>query len=182
MSGYSRDLPPSGGFFPPGQNGQYMEPPPQYQQKPKFEWVHATDGSVPPNAVQGGIEADGKPLFIARQYYQGGLHPGKAAPHLKGLAIGYAGKEITLKEYYVLCGDARQLRWIECKGPVRTDSWKPIEGCEEKDGKPLYVAKVRTQGGEHLGKTGPHLKGGMNYSYGGKEKTHKDTYYVLAYL
>ncbi|KAK9760576.1 hypothetical protein K7432_015265 [Basidiobolus ranarum] len=192
--------PPQGGSYgPPGgappQGGSYGQsggPPPGVAvcppkpsgnpQHPALDWVYASGGSIPPNAVQGGVETDGKPLFIARQFYQGGLHIGKAAPHLKGIAIGFGGKEISLKDYYVLCGDARQLRWVECHGTCNPDNWKPIEAGHENDGKPLFVAKTRYDGGEHIGKVGTHLKGGMCFGYGGKEKTTKDAYYVLAYL
>ncbi|ORX93510.1 hypothetical protein K493DRAFT_338247 [Basidiobolus meristosporus CBS 931.73] len=195
-----------GSYGPPGQGGSYGPPPgvavcppkpgsgpppgaavcpPKpggNPHQPAFDWIYASGGSIPPNAVQGGVEADGKPLFIARQFYQGGLHIGKAAPHLKGIAIGYGGKEISLKDYYVLCGDARQLRWVECHGTCNPDNWRPIEAGHENDGKPLFIAKTRYDGGEHIGKVGTHLKGGMCFGYGGKEKTTKDAYYVLAYL
>ncbi|KAK9768710.1 hypothetical protein K7432_000463 [Basidiobolus ranarum] len=169
----SNQLPPGVAVCPPHPNGN---------PKPPYDWIYASGGAIPPNAVQGGVESDGKPLFIARQFYQGGLHVGKAAPHLKSISIGYGGKEINLKDYYVLCGDARQLRWVECHGVCKPDNWRPIEAGHESDGKPLFVSKTRYDGGEHVGKAGTHLNGGMSFGFGGKEKTTKDSYFVLAYL
>ncbi|KAJ9061668.1 hypothetical protein DSO57_1018356 [Entomophthora muscae] len=95
-----------------------------------FTWVKSSDGSIPPQAVQGGREIDGKPLYICRQWHKGGLHIGKTATHLNGCYIAYGGnlfsywcliwvgKEVFNKECYVLCGPATQLRWIECKGKM----------------------------------------------------------------
>ncbi|KAJ1939190.1 hypothetical protein EC988_007383, partial [Linderina pennispora] len=93
--------PPPGGFMqggpggpPPRQGGPYGGPPPGGPQggppggrasagNHGFQWVSCSNGHIPPNAVQGGIERDGKPLFVARAMYKGGLHPGKAGPHIQ---------------------------------------------------------------------------------------------------
>ncbi|ORX94950.1 hypothetical protein K493DRAFT_315259 [Basidiobolus meristosporus CBS 931.73] len=146
---------------------------------PQLEWVFASKGQIPPNAVQGGVEPDGKPLFVARQFHDGGLHVGKAAPHLGGLNIGYGGKEVHFDDYYVLVGDARCLKWVEAKGPVQPQNWIPLEGGHEQDGKELFIGKTRYEGGEHIGKVGTHFKQGINFGYGGKEKQ-ADSYYVLS--
>ncbi|ORY02974.1 hypothetical protein K493DRAFT_334396 [Basidiobolus meristosporus CBS 931.73] len=122
--------PPGAAICPPNPNAK--------PNRPMLDWVYASGGSIPPNAVQGGVESDGKPLFIARQFYQGGLHVGKVGPHLKSISLGYDGKEINLKDYYVLCGDARQLRWVECHGICNPDNWRPVEAGHESDGKPLF--------------------------------------------
>ncbi|KAJ1975232.1 hypothetical protein H4R35_003242 [Dimargaris xerosporica] len=156
---------------------------PSPQARSQFQWVPATNGSIPPNAVQGGREKDGKPLYIARQWYKGGLHPGKAAPHLDGFYMCYDSKEIQLKEYFVLCGPAKALQWIEVNGRVEPNGalWTPVTECHEADGKPLYIAKTRYDGGEQLGKAGPHLDSYMCFPFGDKERDAKH-YYVLAYV
>ncbi|KAJ1838175.1 hypothetical protein LPJ57_011209, partial [Coemansia sp. RSA 486] len=36
-----------------------------------LQWVNASNGQIPPQAVQGGVETDGTPLFVARAMYKG---------------------------------------------------------------------------------------------------------------
>ncbi|KAH7882190.1 hypothetical protein F5I97DRAFT_1931907 [Phlebopus sp. FC_14] len=73
-------------------------------------WVLAADNNIPPNAVPFGEDRNGCPLYIARALLEGGLHLGKAAPHLPGAVITYAGKEHIMHRYEVLVF-ASQLRW-----------------------------------------------------------------------
>lgn len=64
-------------------------------------WVWVNGGAIPESAIRGGIEADGRPLFIARAAIGGGLHPGKA--HRGGGAmIPYGGVEHLIDRYEVL--------------------------------------------------------------------------------
>ncbi|KAK9716725.1 hypothetical protein K7432_006716 [Basidiobolus ranarum] len=143
------------------------------------QWVYAKGGQIPPNAVQGGAEADGKPLYIGRQHYEGSEQVGKVAEHINGLAISYGNKEVVLPDYYVLCGDAKQLRWVECNGPASGESYTPLQAGKEADGKELYITKTRYEGGEQVGKSGPHIAEGMLFAYGGKSKS-SNIYYVLS--
>lgn len=148
----------------------------------KLQWVSASNKSLPPNPVQGGIEDNGKPLFIARVMYGGGLHPGKFGQHLSGggCAIGYGNKEIYVDEYQVLCGDASKLRWVRQDGVLNINGFTPFPAGHEDSGEPLYVAKTLFDNSQQLGKCGAHIKKGMSFPYGHKEKT-ADDYMVLAY-
>ncbi|KAJ2757972.1 hypothetical protein IWQ56_006124 [Coemansia nantahalensis] len=145
-------------------------------------WVSASNGVIPPDPVQGGMEKDGSPLFVARAMYKGGLHPGKMGKHIQdgGCCIGWGHKEINLGEYQVLCGDATQLRWVKQDGALQIQGFVPVEAGHEEEGEPLYVAKTLYEGSQQLGKCGPHIKKGMSFPYGHKERT-TDTYMVLAY-
>ncbi|KAJ2055322.1 hypothetical protein IW146_005946 [Coemansia sp. RSA 922] len=147
-----------------------------------IQWVSASDGFIPDRAVQGGVEKDGAPLFVARAMYKGGLHPGKAGRHIEngGCAIGFGHKEVNVREYQVLCGDASQLYWVKQDGPLSIKGFKPVEGGHEDSGEPLYIAKTMTEGSQQLGKCAPHIKKGMSYPYGHKELT-TENYMVLAY-
>ncbi|ORX72426.1 hypothetical protein DL89DRAFT_291591 [Linderina pennispora] len=104
----------------------------------RFEWVAARDGAIPPRAIAGGVERDGRPLFIARAFFKGGLHPGKAAPHIQngGFAMGWGGGEHNLNEYFVLCGNANAVQWVAAG--------------KEADGVPLFVAKANFQNSQQL--------------------------------
>lgn len=135
-----------------------------------------TNGGV----VQGGAEADGKPLYVGRGEHKKGIHIGKVSPQYGGLLIGYGGKEIKLKKYQVLCGDASQLRWVECEGNNFPQGWTLVEGGKEADNTPLYIAKAHYRGGQHVGKSGPHLKMGASFSCDGKE-INTPNYSVLSY-
>ncbi|OMH79424.1 hypothetical protein AX774_g7157 [Zancudomyces culisetae] len=151
--------------------------------KPEFEWVPARDGYIPPNAVVGGTEIDGTPLYVGRVFYDGGLHPGKCGPHLEGggFALGYDGKEIKLNKYFVLCGDASKLKWIEQNGNLMIIGFKPLEAGNEASGEPLYIARTEYNGGYQIGKCGEHIKEGIVFPYFKKERSEKK-YTILAHL
>ncbi|TPX60649.1 hypothetical protein SpCBS45565_g07450 [Spizellomyces sp. 'palustris'] len=79
-----------------------------------FEWVPwegccdteslKAQGRIP---LVGGRNKDGEWMFVAVAYPlsgdEGGLHPGRCGPGVKGAAIGYAGKEKIVDKYRVLC-------------------------------------------------------------------------------
>ncbi|KAJ2548329.1 hypothetical protein EV175_004868 [Coemansia sp. RSA 1933] len=173
-----------GGFSPtagPGGNhGQNMRG--NANSSRGFQWTTARNNQIPPNAVQGGVEKDGKPLFVARALYKGGLHPGKAAEHIQGggCSIGYGHKEVNLNEYQVLCGSANNLKWVEQENSLLVQGFNPVEGGYEESGEPLYIAKTLYDGSQQLGKCGSHIKHGMSFAYGHKEKS-VEKYMVLAY-
>ncbi|RKP09600.1 hypothetical protein THASP1DRAFT_28607 [Thamnocephalis sphaerospora] len=122
----------------------------------KFTWQFCQKGEVPFGAIEGGVDKNGKTLYIARGWYDGGLHVGKMCTSFGGLLIGYHGKEIKLSDYYVLCGDARMLRW-------------------------MYISRTVRKNTLQIGKAGPHVENGASYTYNGKEVP-AEKYNVLAYL
>lgn len=153
--------------------------------QPKMEklglgWVDAEYGEIPSQAVQGGVEADGSPLYIGRGEYKRGVQVGKVSREHGGLLIGYGGREIKLKHYQVLCGDAQQLRWVECEGKEQPMGWTLVQGGREADGSPLYIARIHHNGGRHVGKAGQHLKYGASCSFG-SEEIDTANYSILAY-
>ncbi|KAJ2785674.1 hypothetical protein H4R18_000365 [Coemansia javaensis] len=147
-----------------------------------LQWISASNGRIPPNAVQGGTESDGTPLFVARVAYKGGLHPAKAGHHLQngGCSLGWGHKEISVSEYQVLCGDASRLRWVRQDGPLQVRGFVPLPAGREETGEPLYIAKTTHEGSQQLGKCAPHIKDGMAFPYGHKERT-TDQYMILAF-
>ncbi|KAJ3258922.1 hypothetical protein HK104_006967, partial [Borealophlyctis nickersoniae] len=87
----------------------------QQQQGQPIGWVPASGGNPPPNAIAGGKEPDGHPLYIGRAHHANGLHPGKYAPHLHGLNFSYGGSELTHTTYDALVGSDAAVFWL----PVR---------------------------------------------------------------
>ncbi len=65
------------------------------------QWVKASANNFPANAIQGGYEADGNALYIARAVIDGGYHPGKARKNGDGF-IPFGGVERIVKDYEVL--------------------------------------------------------------------------------
>ncbi|KAJ2725341.1 hypothetical protein GGI07_001349 [Coemansia sp. Benny D115] len=137
----------------------------------QLEWVKATNNGIPPHGIAQGVEKNGHSLYIARAFFQEGLHPGKAAPHLAngGFALGWGGKSYGLSEYYVLCGNVNRTRWVSVEGAVPHDNLKYVVAGHEKGGEPLYVAKGVYQDTVQLGKAGHHLPGGMSFAFGDRE-------------
>ncbi|KAJ1946016.1 hypothetical protein EC988_005627 [Linderina pennispora] len=147
-----------------------------------FAWVPAISGHIPLNAVQGGVERTGEPLFICRAYYRDGLHPGRAGRHLRtGASIGYGWQEVDVTECQVLCGQGARLRWVAQEGPLEINGFVPLLAGFEHTGEPLYVAKAVLGGAQQLGKCGVHIKHGASFAFNGREKAVAE-YMVLAYV
>ncbi|KAG0443095.1 hypothetical protein HPB47_015296 [Ixodes persulcatus] len=68
----------------------------------QFDWIPASDGSLPTGAVQGGSSATGESLYIGRTYHEGTLTIGKIHPSHRCLYIPYGGEEHCYQEYEVL--------------------------------------------------------------------------------
>ncbi|KAI9337910.1 hypothetical protein DFJ73DRAFT_848648 [Zopfochytrium polystomum] len=88
-------------------------------------WTAAKDGKIPESAVPGGVDDEGKVLYIARAKMEKhvakhgfghvpilnslvtekrhSLCPGQVAEHLKGAIIPFDGDDHLVKEYEVLC-------------------------------------------------------------------------------
>jgi len=53
--------------------------------------------------VEGGKEANGSLLYVARVRYEGGLHPAKCGEHLPAAHLAFHGTEVLVEDYEVLC-------------------------------------------------------------------------------
>jgi hypothetical protein len=88
------------------------------------EWVPFT-GKIPANAVVGGME-NGKPIYVDRVPYKGGVHPGKVfdfESHGFFCAIGWNTKvRLHGDGFEVLTAPANS---VESAGEMKTD----LSGC-----------------------------------------------------
>jgi len=135
-------------------------------------WVLVHGTNIPQDAIEGGRDGDGSPLYVARAYYEGGVHPGKAGRNLrKGGVIGYGGKEIEVEDYEVLLGNPSSVRWVDVRGNFSASNLggQPVEGGREKNGNALYIAQAPIKGAVHPGKTNEGFNGAV-VPYGGKEE------------
>ncbi len=114
------------------------------------------DDPVPRAALVGGDEG-GRPLYVCRAPYAGGLHPGKVVSG--SCNIGYGGKEVGLDRFEVAL-DARG-RWV----PADRGLDAAVVGGREGD-RPLLLCRAPFQGGTHPGKV---VGARCNFGYGGKE-------------
>ncbi|GAB0096665.1 natterin-4 [Sergentomyia squamirostris] len=67
-----------------------------------FAWEFATNGDIPPGAVEIGQTADGEKLFMGRCLYNGTQTPGKIQSSHGCLYIPFDGEEVSVTEYEVL--------------------------------------------------------------------------------
>jgi len=133
-------------------------------------WVNSSHGHMPPNAVQGGHEANGTPLYIARAMADGrDLTPGKLHTGYQSLYIPYGGKEQEKKEYQVLTHPQQaELTWVPASnGTVPTGA---LQGgwMQNSSGEPLFIGRANHAGGLCPGKV-VASHGCMYLSYGGQE-------------
>jgi len=150
----------------------------QHGPRGPYTWVLTNGKNIPQGAVEGGREKNGSVLYIARAYYMGGVHIGKAGRHLgKGAVIGYDDEEVEIDTYEILLGDTSKVKWA-----AKSDNdFRPqaaVEGGKEADGTPLLIAQAYYEGGTHPGKYSDKL-GGACIPYGGKEKVVKKDYRIL---
>jgi len=75
--------------------------------EPALRWVdhhgHARADHIQGQPVEGGHEADGTPLVIAKAHHHNSIVPGKASGKLDGALIPFANSEVEVKEYNILC-------------------------------------------------------------------------------
>lgn len=125
-------------------------------------WVPASNGYVPPGAVQGGNEQNGQPLFVCRAQYNGGVHIGKVVG--QACNFGWGGAEVTMPQYEVLTGI--QGRWVPGNGGYVPPG--ALQGGNEATGQPLYICRSQYRGGVHVGKV---VGQNCNFGWGGAEIT-----------
>jgi hypothetical protein len=145
-------------------------------------WV-LVDGrdKIPKSAIEAGKDKDDHPIYFARVYYEDSIEIGKASPLFKeGSAVGYYNKVIGFNKFEVLIGDPRAIRWVACskKLDVQKLNATPVEGgVVAKNGAPLYITRVRYDGGVHAAKAAEFFAGSI-LAFGGKEVV-IDNYEVL---
>lgn len=67
----------------------------------QMRWISVSIGKFPPNAIRGGQEADGSPIYICRAKHAGGVHIGKTRADWKDCAIPFGGREVLIGSYEV---------------------------------------------------------------------------------
>ncbi|MBD2740980.1 DUF3421 domain-containing protein [Coleofasciculus sp. FACHB-1120] len=135
------------------------------QNRPSSEgalnWVGASNGEIPANAMVGGSEP-GRRLYICRAEYNGGVHLGKVVA--ENCNFGWGGKEILSPFYEVLTApQSLRIVWIAASnGRVPVGA---IAGGIEAD-RDQFICRASHQQGVHPGKI---IGSNCNISWGGQE-------------
>lgn len=131
-------------------------------------WVPASNGQVPPNALEGGVDGS-EQIYVARAKYEGALIPGKLVPSHGCVYIPWGGAENPVAEYEVLCGASGT--WV----PVSGDAMPPnaLPAGESETGEPLFLGRASHDGTITVGKV--QASHGVCYiPYGGEELAYSD--------
>ncbi|XP_069357278.1 lysosomal proton-coupled steroid conjugate and bile acid symporter SLC46A3-like isoform X2 [Maniola hyperantus] len=135
-----------------------------------IDWVPTTPGEAHTlygRAYPAGKEGwDGSPLWVIRSYHNGGLVPGKLAVKHRAAYIPFAGREIPVHNFEVLCAPQHAVKWVPASnGQVPPEA---IIAGNTINAEPLYVGRVRHRGSLTPGKVQPSHE--VCYiSFGGSE-------------
>ena len=102
----------------------------------EWNWSSDQDGFAPMEAVRGGTDSDGYPLYFCRVWASGGYQPGKMSEGLKTCNYPYGGKENKSTQYEVMVP-----HWESASGGQLTQY--PYEAGIDSDGAPLYVCSAQ---------------------------------------
>lgn len=67
-----------------------------------IDWVQASFGNIPPNAVSAGNTSNGERLYVGRAHHEGSLTVGKVHPSHGCLYISFGGREVRHDHFEVL--------------------------------------------------------------------------------
>lgn len=113
-------------------------------------WITASYGRIPKYAIIGGYDGDGKPLYICRAKYEGGIQPGKIVG--ENCNFSFNGIEVMTPIYQVLISQSG-FKWAP-----GNDAFTPKDaisgGYQNKQH--LYICQGKFDGGIYPGKIVGH--------------------------
>ncbi|XP_074595723.1 uncharacterized protein LOC141850881 [Brevipalpus obovatus] len=128
-------------------------------------WVEAKEGYVPVDqAVAGGVDIDGEPLYVGRAKHDGHIIPGKIRSSHGVCYVAYEGLEIPYRSYQVLTSTGFEFEWIHCK--CGTPPMGVILGGRTADGTPMYIGRTVHEGSNVIGKV---LGNSISFPFAGRE-------------
>jgi hypothetical protein len=104
-------------------------------------WSSDSDGFVPNDGVQGGIDSDGSALFFCRVWASVGYQPGKVSDPLGTCNYPYGGVELQSAQYEVMVP-----HWEWASGG-QLGPGLPYRAGVDTDGATLYFCRARYNGG-----------------------------------
>ncbi|XP_050539650.1 uncharacterized protein LOC126904566 isoform X3 [Daktulosphaira vitifoliae] len=112
------------------------------------QWVRASNGQIPPNALQGGFDTNNEQLYVARAEHNGALIPGKLVPSHGVTYVAWGGIENPKENYEVLCNC--NATWIKANnGEIPVGA---LSSGHTEEGEPLFVGRGKHNGCVTVGK------------------------------
>jgi hypothetical protein len=141
-------------------------------------WKDSTGQQLPranPDALIGGHEQDGTPLYLCRAHYQQ-IQPGKFRPGFESCKFPWAGGETDQSNYYgTLYWDSLSPTWqAASNGQVPPNA---VAQGNDNDGTPFFACRAYVGSGLHPGKIRKDWRG-CDVPHGGTEVT-QSSYFVL---
>ena len=94
-------------------------------------WVPAVHGAVPAGSIAHGRERDGRPQYICRAVYDGGLHLGSVTPGSAGCLLAAHGSAIVRGSYQVLTELHATDQEASTVSPGRRSRWGRSESVQD---------------------------------------------------
>ncbi|KAG4072159.1 hypothetical protein HA402_015658 [Bradysia odoriphaga] len=131
----------------------------------KLSWISSSIRDVlPRDAVLGGRDSDGSPIYVGRASHDGATLICKVLPSKQAAYVATNGVEISKLHYEVLVG--RTVRWKADKnGKVPRDAFAAGRAT---NGETLYIGRAPHNGSLTIGKVHP-THGCLYMPYGGSE-------------
>lgn len=137
------------------------------------QWIAATADSMPEDALEGGRDADGDPIYVGRVFKDGDLMPAKVIPNKGGAYVAFGSEEHKVENFQVLAGAG--FMWTPCEnGNIVPNAVPAGSTC---DGETLYIGRAEHEGSLCVGKIHPS-HGCLYLPYGGGE-VKVETYEIL---
>ncbi|KAM7348611.1 uncharacterized protein ACRADG_007888 [Cochliomyia hominivorax] len=128
------------------------------------QWISATADSMPEDALEGGRDADGDPIYVGRVFKDGDLIPAKIIPNKGGAYVAYGSEEHKEENFQVLAGAG--FMWTHCENGNIVPGAVPAGNTS--DGETLYVGRAQYEGSLCVGKIHPS-HGCLYLPFGGSE-------------
>ena len=115
------------------------------------DWHRSSGGAVPPNAVAGGNDVNGEPIYVGRAHESGDHIPGKIVPSHGVCYVAYGGEERAHRTYEYLVSPAYgSLNWLSAAdGQIPSGA---IHGGRTSSGEPLFIGRAYYEGSWVIGK------------------------------
>lgn len=115
------------------------------------EWRHASHGFVPRDAIAGGNDVNGEPIYVGRAFEDNDTIPGKIVPSHQCIYVPYAGSEKRHDQYEYLVRPAYgSIDWVPAHDGLIPSG--AVMGGRTSNGETLYIGRAYHQGSWVIGK------------------------------
>lgn len=118
------------------------------------KWLHSSPyAPLPPNAVVGGYDCDGSPIYVGRSYHEGHHLPVKVIPSKRSAYVSWAGTEHAKSHYELLVGE--NYSWQPCFGANIPPNAIRAGDSSTTTGEPLFIGRGHYANSLVVGKIQP---------------------------